>query len=126
MFGQERCGERDGAGGVVGEEEPLAVGVEICVVAGAAEAVLAGVVERERGGDRHVVALHEAVEREKQRLSEELEKMTDNLQRLTARLSDERFLAKAPEEGVERERERLESTESRRARVAETLARLGG
>ena len=66
------------------------------------------------------------LEREKQRLSEELEKMTDNLQRLTARLSDERFLAKAPEEVVERERERLGSTESRRARVAETLARLGG
>ena len=66
------------------------------------------------------------VEQEKRRLAEELENMAGSVQRLTTRLRDESFLSKAPEEVVERERERLESAESRRARVAETLARLAG
>ena len=62
---------------------------------------------------------------ERKRLSGELEEIDANLQRLSARLSDEQFVTKAPENVVERERERLSSTQERRSRVVDTLARLG-
>jgi valyl-tRNA synthetase len=65
------------------------------------------------------------LEQERRRLSKELEQIQANRQRLSARLKDEKFLAKAPEEVVERERERLSGMDDRRARVEETLSRLG-
>ena len=65
------------------------------------------------------------VERERDRLSKELEQIDVNRDRLSARLQDEQFLSKAPEEVVERERQRLDSMADRRGRVAETLSRLG-
>ncbi len=65
------------------------------------------------------------LEQERRRLSKELEQIKVNRQRLSARLKDEKFLAKAPEEVVERERERLSGMDDRRARVVETLSRLG-
>ena len=64
--------------------------------------------------------------REKERLSQELDELESNRARLSARLQDEKFLSKAPEEVVERERQRLNSAEDRRARIAETLSRLRG
>jgi valyl-tRNA synthetase len=65
------------------------------------------------------------VEQERARLASELEQIEANLGRLASRLRDEKFLSRAPEEVVERERGRLEGMEDRRARVLETLAHLG-
>ena len=61
------------------------------------------------------------LDQERRRLSKELEQLDANLERLRARLSDSQFRAKAPEEVVERERQRLASMEDRRARVVETV-----
>ena len=66
------------------------------------------------------------LDREKVRLSSEMGELEGSLRRLSSRLQDERFVSRAPAEVVERERQRLEAAESRRSRVAETLARLGG
>ena len=65
------------------------------------------------------------VEQERARLAGELEQIDSNRGRLASRLQDEKFLSRAPEEVVERERGRLEGMEDRRARVLETLAHLG-
>ena len=65
------------------------------------------------------------VEQEKSRLSKERERIEANRGRLSARLRDDAFLAKAPEEVVERERERLEQIEERHARIGDILSRLG-
>ena len=65
------------------------------------------------------------LDHERERLSTELAQIENNRQRLSARLQDEKFLARAPEEVVERERERLSGMEDRRTRVQETLAHLG-
>ncbi len=61
---------------------------------------------------------------EKQRLAQELDKISQNLAGLSNRLADEKFLSRAPEEVIERERERLGVIENRRDRVRETLARI--
>ncbi len=63
--------------------------------------------------------------RERERLSRELGQIVDKLKRLSERLKNEQFLSKAPEEVVEKERQRRDSIEDRRARVVETLRRLG-
>lgn len=64
------------------------------------------------------------LEHEKNRLSVELTELDKNVQRLSARLRDEKFTSRAPVEVVERERQRLETAENRRSRIAETLAHL--
>ena len=64
--------------------------------------------------------------RERERLSGEIGELDASRARLSARLMDEKFLTRAPEEVVERERQRLESLEERRARVDDILSRLGG
>jgi valyl-tRNA synthetase len=61
---------------------------------------------------------------ERERLSAELEQIAANLGRLSSRLDDEQFLSKAPEEVVERERQRLDGMKDRQVRVVETLSRL--
>ena len=66
------------------------------------------------------------LDREKARLTGEMGELDANYTRLSERLEDEKFLSRAPEEVVERERERLESIEERRARISEVLSRLGG
>ena len=65
------------------------------------------------------------VEQEKSRLLDELEQIDTSLERLSARLRDDQFLAKAPDDVVERERQRLEGTKDRRSRIGELLSRLG-
>jgi valyl-tRNA synthetase len=65
------------------------------------------------------------LEQERERLSGELAQIDTSRARLSVRLKDEKFLAKAPEAVVERERERLSGLEDRRTRVIETLARMG-
>ena len=66
------------------------------------------------------------LENERERLLDELDDIERNRERLAARLSDERFLTRAPAEVVERERERLTSIDERKGRAQEILARLSG
>ena len=61
---------------------------------------------------------------ERARLDGEVTELEANHARLSARLKDEKFLARAPEEIIEGVRDQLESVEERRARVAEVLIRL--
>ncbi len=63
---------------------------------------------------------------ERKRLSSELEESAEAIQRLNVRLQDPRFMGKAPEEVVERERERLRSYEERKSRLEELLVQLSG
>ena len=66
------------------------------------------------------------LDKERERLRGEIADIERNRERLAARLSDERFLSRAPEEVVERERERLVSIEERKGRAEEILSRLSG
>ena len=63
---------------------------------------------------------------ERKRLSSELEESAEAIQKLNVRLQDPQFMGKAPEEVVERERERLRSYEERKARLEELLTQLSG
>ena len=60
--------------------------------------------------------------KERTRLQQELQECLDNMDRLSQRLSNTEFTGKAPEDVVERERERLERLEERRDRIQEFLA----
>ena len=65
------------------------------------------------------------VERERQRLEKEREGCLQNIDRLSSRLKDKQFLEKAPEDVVERERQRLTDLEERQSRIQEVLAQIG-
>ncbi len=65
------------------------------------------------------------VDAERRRLQAELEESQTNARRLTGRLADEQFTAKAPADVVERERQRLEAAQARQAHLEELLAQLG-
>jgi valyl-tRNA synthetase len=62
--------------------------------------------------------------KERGRLDQELKECLENMERLSQRLSNTEFTGKAPEDVVERERERLELLEERRDRIQEFLAQL--
>ena len=62
--------------------------------------------------------------KERTRLQLEMEECLDNMQRLSQRLGNANFTGKAPEDVVERERERLERLEERRDRIHEFLDQL--
>ena len=64
------------------------------------------------------------VDKEKARLQGELRKLEGEIDRLENKLANEDFLAKAPAEVVEHERERRAETQAARARLAEALDRL--
>ena len=64
------------------------------------------------------------LDREKKRLSDEMTNIDGNLQKLGKRLQDQKFLERAPEEVVDRERQRLATLQARRSRVDEVLSRL--
>ena len=66
------------------------------------------------------------LEKERERLRDEISEIDGNRERLAARLSDDRFLSRAPAEVVERERERLTSIEERKSRAEDVLSRIGG
>ena len=66
------------------------------------------------------------LDKERERLRDEIKDIERNRERLAQRLSDERFLSRAPAEVVERERERLESIEERKVRAEDVLERLSG
>ena len=65
------------------------------------------------------------LDKERERIRGEIADMERNRDRLNARLSDERFLSRAPAEVVERERERLAGIEERKNRAEDVLSRLG-
>jgi valyl-tRNA synthetase len=62
---------------------------------------------------------------EKARLSKESEKLKGELAGIVKKLGNADFVARAPEEVVEENRERLEAGEARLTRLAEALQRLG-
>jgi valyl-tRNA synthetase len=63
---------------------------------------------------------------ERKRLEKELAECSANIERLQRNLSDEKFVERAPEEVVERERTRLETLMERRAKVEELLGMVRG
>ena len=64
------------------------------------------------------------VSAEKERLGKELAECSGNLSRVQELLSNPQFSAKAPEDVVEREQERLRSLQERQERLRESLAQL--
>jgi valyl-tRNA synthetase len=63
---------------------------------------------------------------ERARLEKELGKIADDIDRIDRKLGNADFMARAPEEVVEEQRERRDEAESRRAKVREALDRLKG
>ena len=61
---------------------------------------------------------------EKTRLEKEVAKADADIKRVDAKLGNANFLANAPEEVVEEQRERREEAEARRAKILEALERL--
>ena len=66
------------------------------------------------------------LEEETERLRTELEDLRKYQARVSKNLQNENFVNRAPEEVVERERDRLSSTEARIERLVEILDRLSG
>lgn len=62
---------------------------------------------------------------EQARLAKEIGKLDGDIAKIDAKLSNKDFLARAPEEVVEEQRERREEAQSRKAKMSEALARLG-
>jgi len=63
---------------------------------------------------------------EKARLDKELAKAESDIKRVDAKLSNEKFVANAPDEIVEEEKEKREEAEGRKAKILEALERLKG
>jgi len=60
------------------------------------------------------------------RLAKEIKKLEDEIAKIDAKLGNTNFMARAPEEVVEEQRERREQAEQTRIRLAAALKRLGG
>jgi len=65
------------------------------------------------------------VEKEKDRLTKSLEKAIADLERINVRLSDESFLSKAPENIINKERERKADIEALKVKLEKNLEMLG-
>jgi valyl-tRNA synthetase len=63
---------------------------------------------------------------EKARLEKEMARVTSDIARIDAKLGNADFVARAPEDVVEGEREKREEAEARRLKIDEALARLKG
>jgi valyl-tRNA synthetase len=63
---------------------------------------------------------------ERARLAKEMAKCDADIARVDAKLGNPNFLARAPEDVVEEEREKREQAQARKAKIAEALARLQG
>jgi valyl-tRNA synthetase len=61
---------------------------------------------------------------EKTRLEKETAKADADIKRIDAKLSNEKFVANAPEEVVEEEKEKREAAIARKAKILEALERL--
>ncbi len=62
---------------------------------------------------------------ERQRLGKEIEKIDSEALKIESKLANADFMARAPEEVVDEQRERLEEGRSRRIKLTEALSRLG-
>jgi len=62
---------------------------------------------------------------EKARLSKEIGKLAGDIAKITGKLGNDAFVAKAPPEVIDEQRERLAEAEAARAKLSEALARLG-
>jgi valyl-tRNA synthetase len=62
---------------------------------------------------------------ERNRLEQELRECAENIRRLSQRLSNAEFIGKAPQEVIDREKERQERLEERRGRIQAFLGQLG-
>ena len=65
------------------------------------------------------------IDNERSRLASELDEINISIIRLEKRLRDEDFLAKAPTDVVDRERDRLNSAKERGMRIEDLLAKIG-
>jgi valyl-tRNA synthetase len=63
---------------------------------------------------------------EKARLAKEMAKAEADIARVDAKLNNANFVARAPEEVVEEEKEKREEAQARKAKIAEAMARLAG
>ena len=63
---------------------------------------------------------------ERTRLDREMAKVENDIKRLDAKLNNADFLARAPEELVEGEREKRDEADGRRTKIVEALERLKG
>ena len=63
---------------------------------------------------------------EQARLEKEMAQVAADIARIDAKLANADFIARAPEEVVEGEREKREEAERRRAKINEALERLKG
>jgi valyl-tRNA synthetase len=61
---------------------------------------------------------------ERARLQKEIAKVEADIKRVDAKLANSDFLARAPEEVVDGEREKRDEAEARRAKILEALERL--
>ena len=66
------------------------------------------------------------LDEETRRIRSELAELTKYEQRITRNLSNENFVSRAPEEVVDRERDRLAGAQERIARLTDILDRLAG
>jgi valyl-tRNA synthetase len=64
------------------------------------------------------------IEEEKTRLKDELNELTGYRRKIAGRLSNEQFLSKAPQEVVDKDRERLDDADARADRLTDILDRL--
>ena len=63
---------------------------------------------------------------ERARLTKEMQKADADIARIDAKLNNPNFMARAPEEVVEEEKEKREEAVARKAKIAEALERLKG
>jgi valyl-tRNA synthetase len=63
---------------------------------------------------------------ERARLAKEMQKADADIARVDAKLNNQNFMARAPEEVVEEEKEKREEAVGRKAKIAEALDRLKG
>jgi len=93
-----------------------------------AEAAPAGSVQLVVRGEVAALPLKGVIDlnAEHARLDKELAKADADIKRVDVKLSNERFVANAPEEIIEGEKEKRQEAESRRAKILEALERLKG
>ena len=63
---------------------------------------------------------------ERVRLEKEIAKADADIARVDAKLNNANFVARAPEEVVEEEKEKREEAQARKAKIAEAMERLRG